>query len=114
MDARRRLGGGLLDIVQVSASFTLGPLNNEQVIQNISASNITITLPKNLPEGFSCLIEQGEAGLVILSPSLPATLVNRQDFDRTAGQYAVCSLYVRTNASGINAEYLLGGDGVTA
>lgn len=112
MDVRRRPGGGLLDIVQFSASFTLGPNNNEQVIQATAA--LTITLPKDLPAGFSCLIEQGGAGVVILSPSLPATLVNRQSFDRTAGQYALCTLYVRSNADGISAVYLLGGDGDTA
>lgn len=113
MDARRRLGGGLLDIVQFSADFTLGPDNNEQLIQ--ATAGLTITLPKNLPQGLSCLIEQGhETDPVIFDPADGATLVNRQDFDRTAGQYALCTLYVRTNTTGINAEYLLGGDGDTA
>ena len=112
MDARRRLGGGLLDIVQFKASFTLGPDNNEQLIQ--ATAGLTITLPKNLPQGLSCLIEQASADSVIFDPADGATLVNRQDFDRTAGQYALCTLYVRTNTTGINAEYLLGGDGDTA
>lgn len=112
MDARRRIGGGLLDVVQFSASFTLGPLNNEQVIQG--TTGITITLPETLPAGFSCLIEQGGASAVILAASAPVTLVNRQSFDRTAGQYAVCPLYVRSNVDGRSAVYLLGGDGATA
>jgi len=112
MDARRRLGGGLLDVVQVKASFTLGPDNNEQLIQ--ATAGLTIALPKNLPLGFSCLIEQGSADPVILDPADGATLVNRQDFDRTAGQYALCTLYIRSNTTGISAEYLLGGDGDTA
>lgn len=111
MDARRRLDNGLLDVVAVSASFTLGPLNNGQLIQSDAAAGITITLPNDLPQGFSCLIEQGGAGQVILAAAANATLVNRQDFDRTADQYALCTLYVRTNASGRNAGYLFGGDG---
>lgn len=113
MDVRRRIGGGLLDVVPVSASFTLGPDNNEQVIQVNAAGATTITLPANLPVGFSCLVEQAGAGVVTFSPAVPATMVNRQSFDRTAGQYAVCTLYVRAAPGGV-AQYLLGGDGDTA
>jgi hypothetical protein len=112
MDVRRRVGNGLLDVVAESASFTLGPDNNEQVIQ--ATAGLTITLPNDLPQGFSCLIEQGGSGAVVLAAAANASLVNRQSFDRTAGQYAVCSLYVRSNVDGRSAVYLLGGDGATA
>lgn len=114
MSPRLRWGSGLLDVVPVSASFTLGEANNEQVVQSDAGADITITLPNNLPVGFSCLVEQGGAGAVVLSPATRATLVNRQDFDRTAGQYALCTLYVRSNTDGSNAEYLFAGDGAAA
>jgi len=113
MEPRRRLSRGLLDIVSFSDDFTLGPDNNEQFIQ--ATAGITITLPNDLPQGFACIIEQAHASdPVILEAAANATLVNGQDFDRTAGQYALCTLCVRTNTTGRNAEYLLGGDGATA
>lgn len=112
MDARRRPAGGLLDVVPVSASFTLGPDNNEQLVQ--ATAGVTITLPNDLPVGFSCLIEQAGSGAVVLSPAAGASLANRQSFDRTAGQNALCTLYVRSNTTGRNAAYLLGGDGGAA
>lgn len=111
MDVRRRLGVGLLDVVPVSASFTLGPQNNEQLIQSTSATDITITLPNNLPVGFSCLIEQGGAGAVIVAAAAGGSLVSEQGYDRTGGQYSLCSLFVRANATGITASYNFSGNG---
>jgi hypothetical protein len=100
-----------LEIIQVSASFTLTGNYSGRVIQSTAGSDIVITAPANLPTGFSCMIEQGGAGAVTVTAGTGATVVNRSSFVKTAGQYAVCGLYVRENASGISAAYLFYGDG---
>lgn len=112
-DIRRMLGVGQLDIIPFAASFTLGPDNNEQVIQSTGGS-ITLTLPRDLPKGFACLIEQRGAGAVIFSAATGATLANLNDHDRTGGQDALMALYVRDNVDGRSAAYLLTGDGAAA
>jgi hypothetical protein len=111
---RLRCGSGLLDPVAVSASFTIGPVNHEQVIQNISASDITLTLPNDMPPGFAFIVDQADTGLIIFAAATGASIVNRQDFDRTAGQDAMMSVYVRSNVDGRSAVYVLSGDGATA
>ncbi len=102
-----------LEIVQVSASFTLNENYNGRVIQSTAGSDITITLPRDLKTGFSCMIEQAGAGQVIVAAGTGATLVNRSSFVKTAGQFAVCGLFVTENASGVLAAYNFYGDGST-
>lgn len=69
----------------------------------------TITLPIYLPVGFKCSVEQSGADTVTFAVADGGTLVNRQDFTITAGQYAVADLLVRAN-TGNAAEWLLTGD----
>lgn len=114
MSPRLRWGSGLLDPVAVSADLTISAINHEQVIQNTSASDITLTLPRDLPAGFAFLVDQTDDGLLIFEAAIGSSLVNRQDFDRTAGPGALMSVYVRSNADGRSAVYVLGGDGDTA
>jgi hypothetical protein len=103
-----------LEIVRIYADFTVSPNHCGAVLKVTSGSTVTISLPGDLPVGFTCLVQQAGAGVVVLDPVGLATMVNRQDFDRTAGQHAVCTLYVDENAIGTNAEWLLGGDGAVA
>lgn len=114
MSPRLRWGSGLLDPVAVKASFTISEINHEQVIQNTSASDITLTLPRDLPAGFAFIADQTGAGAMIFAAVTGASLVNKSDFDRTAGQDAIVSVYVRSNTDGRSAVYVLAGDGATA
>ncbi len=78
-------------------------------IRCTSGSATTITLPNNLPAGFSMTVVQIGAGQVTFVAASGATLVNRQTQLKTAGQYAGVSLYVDSN-SGTNGAWVLFGD----
>lgn len=107
-------GTGLLDTVQISASFTVGPDNHEQVIQSVATADITLTFPNDLPQGFALIVDQAGAGAVIFAAATGASLVNRSSFDRTAGAGAMMNAYVRWNTTGRSAVVVLGGDGAAA
>lgn len=103
-----------LDIVEVTGNLTINSNHCDCVLQVNSASSVTLTLPRDLPVGFTFLVEQYGAGVAIFAAGSGATMANRQDFDRTAGQDAVMSAYVRANVNGIGAAWLLSGDGAAA
>lgn len=102
--------GLTIDIVSRTEGFTLSANDIEAIHQVNSGSDVTVTAPNDLPVGFYAYFEQAGAGKVIISPASGATLVNRADYDRTAGQYALICVYVRANTNGVSAEYLLTGD----
>lgn len=99
-----------LDIVQITANTTINANYNDCILQVNSGSGVTLTLPNDLPVGFSFLVEQAGAGQVTFSAASGATLVNRQSFTKTAGQYANVSVYVRSNTNNVSAIWLLAGD----
>jgi len=75
---------------------------------------VTLTLPANLPAGFSFCVDQVGAGVAIFATASGATKINPSSFDRTAGQGAMMTAYVRSNANGLSATWVLGGNGATA
>jgi hypothetical protein len=54
------------------------------------------------------------AGLAIFAVASGASKINRSSFDRSAGAGAIMNAYVRSNADGASAVWVLGGDGATA
>lgn len=96
---------------QTGTTYTLQASDNGKIIELSNASAITLTLPNSLAADFNCLIVQTGAGQVTLSAAGGATLRNRSSFTKTAGQWAMLSMYVTTNAGGSSAVYILGGDG---
>jgi hypothetical protein len=106
--------GNELEIVEVTGNMTVTANHCECVLQVNSGSDVTITLPRHLPAGFTFMVEQYGAGAVIFAAAAGATMANRQDFDRTAGQDAVMAAYVRNNPNHLAAEWLLTGDGAAA
>jgi hypothetical protein len=102
--------GLALEIVQFSASMTLDRNLVEAVLQCTAGGGVTVTLPRDLPVGFFCYIEQGGAGQVTFAAATGATLVNRQSHTATAGQYGLVSVFVRSNPGGLSAEWALNGD----
>lgn len=89
---------------QTGTTYTLVSGDNGKVVTFNNASAVTVTVPSGLPVGFSCAIIQKGAGQVTLATS-GTTLRNRQSHTKTAGQYAVCSLF-----SHVTNEYMFGGD----
>lgn len=94
---------------QTGTTYTAQAGDNGKIVTLSNASAITVTLPNSLVAGWACTFEQLGAGQVTFSAGSGATLQNRQGQSKTAGQYALCFAYVRTN-SGTNAVYNLGGD----
>lgn len=95
---------------QTGTSYTLVAADTGKVVELTNAAAITLNLPNNLPVGWCCTVVQGGAGAITFTPASGANRRNRQSHTKTAGQYAVAMLYVRTNAGGSAAEYVLGGD----
>lgn len=84
-------------------------LSTDRVIRTTSGSSVTITLPNNLPAGRGIAVSQDGAGQVTFSPASGATLHNLDSETKTAGQYAIVGLFVKTNTTGTNAVYSLSG-----
>ena len=76
------------NVTSISAAYPLTAADNGKIIQSISASAITVTIPTGLPTGFNCTIVQMGAGQVTFS----GTYLNRGGFTKTASQYSVVSI----------------------
>jgi trimeric autotransporter adhesin len=74
------------------------------------ATGCTVTLPNNLPVGFSCALVQESASAVVTSAQSGGTRTNRQSHTRTGGQWATVTVYVRANVGGTAAQWVLAGD----
>lgn len=96
--------------LQTGTTYTLQSTDNGQVVELSNASPVTVTLPKTLPQSFSCLIVQTGAGQVTLSPESGAFLLQRNSYTKLAGQYAGASLYITANSGGSAAQYIAMGD----
>ena len=96
--------------VQTGTTYSLVAADAGKVVECNNASAITLTLPDSLPVGFSCTVTQKGAGDVTFSAGGGATLHHRQSHTKTAGQYALVTLYVSENGDGSSAVYVLGGD----
>lgn len=95
---------------QTGTSYTLVAADTGKVVELTNAAAITLTLPADAAVGFCCTVVQGGVGQVTLIPASGATLRNRQTHTKNAGQWAGVTLYVRTNAGGTAAEYVMLGD----
>jgi len=95
---------------QITGFYTLQAIDKGYLVRITSGSPATAFLPNNLPVGWNCLIEQGGPGQIALAGPPGTTVTNRLSQFKTAGQYAVISLYVRSNSTGSNAVYNLTGD----
>jgi len=100
-----------LVVQQTGASYTLAESDSGEIIELSHSSTITLTLPSTMPKGFACTIAQVGAGVVDFVVESGGTLRNRQGHNSSAGQYALCTLYVSENISG--AVWMLGGDTAT-
>lgn len=95
---------------QTGTAYTLTAGDMGKIVECLNAGAITLTLPNLLPKGFTCDVVQRGGGLVTFSAEAGAVRHNRHGHGRTAGQYALCHLYVSANADGSSAVYVLTGD----
>lgn len=98
---------------QTGTSYTLQATDDGKVVEFSNAAAVAVTVPNSLPVGFSCVLVQAGAGQAQFSAGSGATQRQRSSFTRTAGQWAMVSMYVRANSGGAAAEYVLGGDMTT-
>lgn len=96
---------------ETGTTYTLTEADSGKIKEFSNASTITITLPSTMPKGFACTVVQAGAGVLDFVAESGGTLSNRQSHNSSAGQYAVCLLYVSANTSG--ATWVLGGDTAT-
>lgn len=99
--------------LQTGTTYTIdtaSPGDRGKIIDHSNASAIAVTLPATAPAGFSCTYVQGGAGQITFASTGSGSMVNRQSHTKSAALNAVCLLYVRSNGSGTNAVWVLGGD----
>jgi len=96
--------------LQTGTTYTVQTSDNGKVVELSNAASITVTVPNSLPAGFNCLFTQVAAGQVTLAAGSGATQRQRSGLTKTAGQWAIVSMYVRANVGGTSAEYILAGD----
>lgn len=76
------------ELVQVTANTTITAYHRSRLLQVNSGSDVTLTLPRNLPVGFYFEWEQLGAGQILFAAATGGTLTSNNTFDRSAGQYA--------------------------
>lgn len=83
--------------------------DSNSLVRFTSSSPVTVTLPNDLPQGFSCAFAQMGSGQLTFAPASGATLVNIADHTKSQGLYAICTVVVDTNTDDASAAYVLAG-----
>lgn len=98
---------------QTGTTYEILTTDAGKVISLSNAAAITCTVSNDLPADFCCSVIQKGAGQITFVAESGGTRRNRQSHTKSAGQYAMCSIYVLTNSGGTAAEFILGGDTAT-
>jgi hypothetical protein len=109
------ISGYLANInLQTGTSYTLDVTGSDtdsgKIVDLNNGSAIAVTLPATAPVGFACTCVQSGAGQVTFASTGSGTLSNRQSHTKSAGANAMVALYVRANAGGSAAVWVMGGD----
>jgi hypothetical protein len=94
---------------QTGTTYELVAADSGKIVELANVGAITLTLPNDLPQGFCCTVVQAGAGVVTFDPEAGGTMNNRSVHSDTAGEWALCMLYVSAN-TGTDAAWVLGGD----
>ena len=99
------LAGFGAQINTIANSVTLAATDNAEIIQSNASSAITVTIPTGLPTGFNCMVLQYGAGQITFSPAAGVTLINRNSYNKSIGQYALVTLlHIGSNVVIISGE----------
>lgn len=97
-----------VDIVQTNLYvLQSGDLGRVKSLEYATA--IQCKLPSNMPRGFHCKVYQCSFGQIQFIPQTGANLRHPQNHTRTETTWATVELYVLSNESGSNAEWVLTG-----
>ena len=92
-----------------TGSFTLKDYDNGKLFRCDDGSNVTVTVPNNLSQGFNVGFVMWAAGTVTIAAASGAT--NRSSTSALNTQYNVGSLVVMKQSAAVTAaEFLLGGN----
>lgn len=78
---------------QTGTAYTILVTDNNKWITLNNAGTITVTVPRGLPLGFSCILNQIGAGTVTIAGASGVTINNIDTHTDIAGQYGVVSLF---------------------
>ncbi|WP_131871091.1 hypothetical protein [Bradyrhizobium sp. Y-H1] len=95
------------DVVPFTGDRTLSLDDNGKVLRCDDTSNVTITVPADLPECFSCGFLMWSTGTVTLAAGSGAT--KRSSTSAIGAQYSSGAMLVATNADDASAEFVLSG-----
>jgi hypothetical protein len=98
-------GGSAAVNAQTGTTYSLVQGDNGRVITMNNASAITLTIPTSLTAGFNCMIVQYGAGTVTIVGASGVTVVNRSNYNKTGGQYAIVTI-----VSPVANTFITGGD----
>jgi hypothetical protein len=110
--------GGLFSVPPTTIAGTTYTIDDDDlgaVLDFTSSSAVTVTLPKTLPAGFSCVVCQAGTGQVTLSPESGATYKNAGDglgnkYYSTFAQDSEITIRVRSNSDDVSAVWVTSGD----
>lgn len=89
------ISGFSANVVTVSSTTRgITSADNGKIIQTTSGTAVTISIPKDLPDGFNCTIIQMGAGQITFTVSgTPSpVIINRGGFTKSASQYSIVSI----------------------
>jgi len=99
------LSGFGAQINTITSSYQLTASDNAEVIQSNANLAISLTIPTNLPTGFNCMVLQYGTGQITFTAASGVTLINRNAYNKTIGQYALATvLHLGSNIFVISGE----------
>jgi len=93
---------------QTGTTYTLLSSDNGKIVTLNNASAITLTVGSTLPAGFNCLIIQKGAGQVTVAAGGTGNVRNFDTHTKLAGQYAIGTLFIESNAGTAPEVYFAG------
>lgn len=95
------------DVIPFTGDRTLTAEDDGKVLRCDDASNVTITVPADLPECFSVVFLMWSTGTITVEAGSGAT--KRSDASELSTQYQSGALLVTRNADDASAEFVLNG-----
>jgi hypothetical protein len=104
------VGNGRPVTTNAATSITITSTDTGKVIETTAGTAVAVTLAATAAVGTQLTVTQYGAGQITFAPTGSGTLRNRSSHTKSAGQYAVVTLYVRANSGGSAAEWVMDGD----
>lgn len=95
------------DVVPFTGNRTLSLDDNGKVLRCDDTSNVTVTVPRDLPECFTCGFMMWSTGTISVAAGSGAT--KRSSTSALSTQYSTGALLVGKNADDVSAEFTLSG-----